>query len=612
MNLTQELYPASLLLERADFLKCDWRAVLADLDRDGYSSMGIAFSNAASRAVEGKDQKNAKIFWLFADACSMRLRPHSNSEPFRKGFFSGVVPDNLLAADIEFFSGIVDDVEEPWLRARLADLVWLKSEARNSKFALMAIDAYRQVPLDLDTWLRDGEHCWHRAIGLAKKLRNSAGDRLTQMEAEVVAAIKEASFDDGFLPFWLSKLLAEFRLGYASSSELAKKLGEIALAFQGVGDFFKAREYFNASGHWFRVAKDDEQTAKMFIQVAENFAKEAYSKETATTPISALVASLYEDAIQAYRRVPHALRSALGVEKRIAELRALLKNAGELAIGQFQPIESSVDISECIEHAREAVSGKSSTEVLSCFTALYAGANAARLRKQTINARKRYVFSNLFRGSTQFGKDGRVIAKRAANGTDDAGATDETIVVDMVRDFQTEVGLVVQGYILPALDVMHVEHQLSERYFIEVAHRSPIVPPRRALLFGRGLFAGYDHDFAVSVHLLTPQIEHLVRFHLNRAGVLTTKLDATGVETELGLSALIDLPDAKRVLGENLTFEIRAVFCDAFGPNLRNEIAHGLLDDRECQSIYSVYAWWFALRLVFGHYWKAHHADASN
>ena len=57
------------------------------------------------------------------------------------------------------------------------------------------------------------------------------------------------------------------------------------------------------------------------------------------------------------------------------------------------------------------------------------------------------------------------------------------------------------------------------------------------------------------------------------------------------------------MFGEDLSFEIRALFCDSFGPNLRNELAHGLLDDAACQSIYGIYAWWFGLRLVFNAYW---------
>ena len=65
------------------------------------------------------------------------------------------------------------------------------------------------------------------------------------------------------------------------------------------------------------------------------------------------------------------------------------------------------------------------------------------------------------------------------------------------------------------------------------------------------------------------------------------------------------LPEAEKIFGANLSFEIRALFCDAFGPNLRNELAHGMLDDEACQSIFSVYAWWFGLRLIFNTFWSA-------
>ncbi len=615
MNSPVERYPIDLQLDSADFADCNWRSVLAALDSDRYSSMWQAFSRAAGDALEKGNKKQSKTFWLLADACSMMLRPQSKNEPFKPYFQMegkrSVIPDDFTQADIEFFAGVVDSIDDPWLRARLADLVWLKSEIRDSRFALAAIDAYREVPLDLETWMRDGEHCWNRAIALAQNLKAVASDRLVQMESDIVAKVKSAASTDGFFAFWLSKLLAEFRLGHSASPELAQKLEEIAATLREPGDGHKAREYFNAAGHWYRVAKEDEKAARMFIEVAESFAKEALSKETAGTPISALAASLYEDAIQACRRVPRLLREGLGVEKRMSELRALLKNSGQLAIGQFQAIETpGVDITESIEHARNVVSGKNSTEALRCFAALHSGANAARLRTQTLDAKKKYIFSSLF-GSTQFDRDGRVIAKRAAYGLGNTESDEASLLADMVQDFQIEMGLIVQGYLLPALDVMHGEHRVCERDFIDIANHSPIVPRGRAMLFGKGLFAGYDHDFVVAIHLLAPQIEHLVRFHLQRAGVVTAKLDPNGIETEIGLSALIDLPETKKVLGENLTFEIRAVFCDAFGPNLRNEIAHGLLDDRECQSIYSVYAWWFALRLVFHTYWNARQADAS-
>ena len=50
--------------------------------------------------------------------------------------------------------------------------------------------------------------------------------------------------------------------------------------------------------------------------------------------------------------------------------------------------------------------------------------------------------------------------------------------------------------------------------------------------------------------------------------------------------------------GKDIIFELKAVFANALGPNLRNEVAHGLLDDNAASSIESIYAWWMVLRLI--------------
>src|SRR5690606_16211898 len=97
-------------------------------------------------------------------------------------------------------------------------------------------------------------------------------------------------------------------------------------------------------------------------------------------------------------------------------------------------------------------------------------------------------------------------------------------------------GITVQSAILPALEVLRQEHRLREVDFVELSRHSPIVPNGRAILFGKALFAGYDGDFVTALHLLVPQIEHMVRTHLKQAGALTTTLDAEGIETENGLS----------------------------------------------------------------------------
>ena len=61
---------------------------------------------------------------------------------------------------------------------------------------------------------------------------------------------------------------------------------------------------------------------------------------------------------------------------------------------------------------------------------------------------------------------------------------------------------------------------------------------------------------------------------------------------------MMDMPEVEKAFGAALAFELRAVFCDTAGPNLRNVLAHGLLDDAEIVTASSVYAWWFCLRLA--------------
>ena len=90
----------------------------------------------------------------------------------------------------------------------------------------------------------------------------------------------------------------------------------------------------------------------------------------------------------------------------------------------------------------------------------------------------------------------------------------------------------------------------------------------------------------------------MVREHLHYLGEKTTVLDDAGVEIESGLSNLIKNARIGEVLSEDVLFEIRALLTEHSGSNLRNQIAHGLLDDSYMHSSFPVYLWWFCLKLV--------------
>ena len=617
--MSAERPPAELDITHQDFTDCGWEEVLNNTERDGYMSMWQAFHAAAKRATADGQQSHAKVLWLLGDVCSMMLSPKSINEPFKPAIVMrgqrSAIPEDLSDPDIAFLSGIVNTIDDPWLKARLADLIWLRKRPRDIRFALMAIDSYRSIPIDRETWVFDGQECWERAIGLARMLNAGSGERLKEIEEAVIRAFESSTRQDGFLVLGLAGLLFDNGLGRDERSTIAQKLESLAREFDGEGDLHSAREFLKVSAKWFKAAGDNEKIAEMTVAVAESFVKEAEARIESDKPSHMAAAGFYEDAIQTYRTIPHSERPVHRVDERLKELQLRLNESGKKALDEMGVISiPGIDLSQYIEDARSSVHDKSTMEALEAFANLQPYSNVKELRQQVIKKLQKYPLQAIIAG-VMMGRDGRVIARRPGMSLGDTPSEDDEIGIraEMVHDHGIMVGMVVQGRILPALEVLQLEHRLRESDFFYLASRSPIVPIGRERLFGMALFAGYDYDFVTALHLLIPQIENMVRFHLKSAGVKTTTLDSKGIETENGLSTLMGLPECETMFGEDLTFEIKALFCDAYGPNLRNELAHGLLDDRACQSAYAIYAWWLCLKLVFNMFWNAtHKIDGSS
>lgn len=95
--------------------------------------------------------------------------------------------------------------------------------------------------------------------------------------------------------------------------------------------------------------------------------------------------------------------------------------------------------------------------------------------------------------------DGRVIAKDPgmSPGKTFHDGDETSIHLQMIRNHDLHVCLVVSGSILPAWDVLLLEHRLREADFTSLARKSPIVPTGRETLRQsalRGLRPGFRRD----------------------------------------------------------------------------------------------------------------------
>lgn len=594
-----------------DFLECDWKHVIASSTREGYTAIWQALSKAADEATDEGRLEKGRCLRLLADAASMVLDPERVSDPFRPILLlpegRSALPTDFDDSEVRLFAELVGHVDDPWLKARLSDLCWILLRPRQKYFALVAIDAYTQIALDFDNWISGGDGCWKRAISLALLLKQGAGERLNEIEATLLTAFDRAAADENYLALWLAQLLGRNGLGRSDARLIADRLQLMAEARFSHKNFHEAREYLVEAERWLAVSGDLEESVEVITRLAEGWEAEGDANLAREEGSNLVAASFFEKAIQTLRRIPRKHRDQERVTQRMDGLRRKLFSAGEAAVDEMHVVSAEpLDISEMVLAAIDRVEGKSATEALAAFVSLSRGGNADTLLNQAEQTLQRFSLQALF-ATTHFSGDGRVIAKQPATGPmpSDAESRENAVWAEAMRFYRIQISLIVQGLILPALDTLRLEHRLTARDFVLVAEKSAFVPVERANLLGRGLAAGYDGDFVLATHLLVPQIEHLMRWHLKEAGAATTNLDLNGIETENSLGTLLNLPQAKEVFGRNLVFELQALLCDPLGPNLRNELAHGLLSEEACFSGYTVYFWWLVLKTAFIPFWNS-------
>ncbi|MBY0345991.1 MAG: DUF4209 domain-containing protein [Neisseriaceae bacterium] len=580
------------ILNQKDFINCGWKEILSN--RKGKNIIlnyddAKLFRDAAHKASEVNQFKNEKIFTLLDHAVSMVLDPRSFNQPFR-----GM---DLSESDIDFFIEIVDVIDDLWLKARIADLVWFKRRNGNIHFARIAIDAYRQIPLNFDKHDYNTVDLWWRGISLATRLNDN--DSLKEMEANILYVFWQAkNTEESFPQLRLADLLHKHGLATEHALEIAEKLTEIARTLK----FHDSRRYFGLAQCWFKKANETAKSTEMMLAIAESFENEGDARVKTPKPSYMAALHFYEQARQQYRDIPHKFRNQFKVAEKIEGLHQKRAEYQPLIADEMVWYEWETDITECVEWASNLVKDEENTlEALRILTFTTRPFDSIKKLRQEVLG----DLTNAIIHKYGVASDGRTIAKRDPLHLETDAKQEEAVMAGMIEKYSREVSSCVSNFIRPALQVIVLEHQMTEMSFVDLSYQSPIVPKGRAELFGKGLFFGYDGDFVLALHLLVPQVEHIVRFHLKNAGVKTTNLDKDGIETENGLSTLVNLPETITVFGKDLAFELKALFCSTHGPNLRNQLAHGLLDLNSCRSEYSIYAWWLCLRIVLTPWWNA-------
>jgi len=429
----------SLKCTRENFISCEWQYDALPEEHYGYSSIMQNLQKSAKEKSESGREEQSITLELLGRSASMMLTPNSLNEPFKpyfQDFQAGrrsPIPEDFTTDDLDFFEVILGDINEPWLKARLADLLWLCKTPKNPEHAKIAIESYVVHLIHPDTWHRDINDCWERAARLCMQVRDF--DKLNEIKNQLFAAFSIEYPSSKLMSLWIASLMDKLKIDHDFREDIAPTLLRIGRELKEEADFNSARSYFELAAKKLQQSSDEQGCLGCHISIADCFELEADSRSGGSNMVAN---SFYENAIQAYRRIPTKHRDTHDVNNKIRVIRIKITDSGQASLDEMGLVSTPViDISDMAQSSIAHVSGKHSfEEALMYFTGLSSGPKYNELATSAKENMQQSMLGSLF-GSSHMSSDGRVVAKTPAMNLN-AGEDDPTNQAVLHRQIQQQ------------------------------------------------------------------------------------------------------------------------------------------------------------------------------
>lgn len=140
-----------------------------------------------------------------------------------------------------------------------------------------------------------------------------------------------------------------------------------------------------------------------------------------------------------------------------------------------------------------------------------------------------------------------------------------------------------------ALNHIRENFNINEQSFDFILNDNAIIPVTRKNIIKKGICLAFDGDYYAALHILAPQTEYIFREIAKNAGALTVTLENDGSSKQKTLTTVFDLPELLDCYDNDIIFLFKGLLNEASGANIRNEIAHGIMEESKGVAGASIY-----------------------
>lgn len=565
-------------------------------DRDTLLDYSRQFQNKSKEI--GLSEEKISFYQKLSVITYMWLNPSSKDFPldsvWKEKDGRGPCPGDLSQDDLFLLKKLLPIIKSLRLKAHFADILWLRNNEH--KMAVYASEHYLQFFLNKDKELGISESWRHatdelqRGLQIARQIRHKLLiNSYKECLLERFKRIREKTIQsDARYCYDLLYISHKFRI--IDTSTLSSLAESFAHLLQNTPEQDYCELYFDFAIQICNARKDCEKFRKLHCEAGIWLMSQAGSERYYSTLTNAV----------------HHLRKGHAPKEQIQKAHDLLLKKQQNLIDIFKPLEISVDIRPfIINKTKRSLSCKKLNLALYKFTIEHPLISYKNENENILNLIKKDPLLFIIPCSV-YDNHGRTVCQIPSldpnSAKYDQNVIEKHIFFRLARIIWSRR---CHEFILPGIDILTKEHKITKSNLFRFINKNPVIPPNHEEFILDGILAGFRHKMTISMHLLIPQFEAVIRHVLNTKKIVTSKLNDNDIQEERLLAPLLAMPDAEKIFGKDFIFELRGLLCEKTGYNFRNELVHGFLNASELKSIPSYNIWWIFFRLLIsGHYNK--------
>lgn len=487
---------------------------------------------------------------------------------------------DLSDDDYETLFKLEEDRLPVVISTRIFDVLWvMKKDHQSARKAVAGYKFLFENTYDNTQWTTCADMIC-RALHISARL-----GKKTALFIDVCETIKDTlKREDGNDPLFLSvvllnELIAQKYGVYSDYLELSDKI--ILNAKKNSANQHKVEESFKSKKQLLLWGKQSTHDCDM--ELVSYYEAEL---ENSLTSVNNLYIS-----INNVKTAIHIARNCKEQEKAtelLKKLEVLQKRVPE----QMAKISHSVDLTEPHEKIVKLFEGTDFIEDLLTIVRLVQVFKTEELRKSVLE--KNDFSTNLF-GVALLDDRGHTVLELPP--LDGKSPDERSVNLHIFREIEELTNISGQTTLRWALQELNRKHTFDEKELEFIFDECAIVRPNRSKILAFGMNLALHGKIYEALHILAPQTEDIFRYIAEQNGGLVYTLENNNTSSAKALSSIFDLPELNDCYDPDYLLLFRGLLNEKAGSNLRNKVAHGILEPQEGRGGSAVYFCLILLKL---------------